>query len=193
MWDLSHYNRGMNVQADLLIEIEAFLAHLGGMAETTFGRLAVNDGKFVRRLREGCNMTLGTIQRTRQFMQDQRDAEATDADIGEQQAVMRDLIRSMIDKTGMDATGLARAAGLAPSTLSRFLYQPVKHLLTARTLAKLARISGVAVPAGIPFATPLERELLNAFRSTDEQGRDMILRLARSLRSDAPGERQAAE
>jgi hypothetical protein len=62
----------MTVQADLLIEIEAFLAarrgQPDGMAETTFGRLAVNDGKFVRRLRDGCNMTLATIDRVRQFI-----------------------------------------------------------------------------------------------------------------------------
>lgn len=67
---------GMNVQADLLIEIEAFLAARRGqpdaMAETTFGRLAVNDGKFVRRLRDGCNMTLATIDRVRKFMRSQQ-------------------------------------------------------------------------------------------------------------------------
>jgi hypothetical protein len=66
----------MTVQADLLIEIEAFLAarrgQPDGMAETTFGRLAVNDGKFVRRLRDGCNMTLATIDRVRQFIRIQQ-------------------------------------------------------------------------------------------------------------------------
>jgi lambda repressor-like predicted transcriptional regulator len=117
-----------------------------------------------------------------------------DADISEQQAVMRDLIRSMMDKTGLDATGLARAAALAPSTLSRFLNQPVKqHLLTMRTLAKLARISGVPVPGGDPLATPREREVIEGFRSTDDQGREMILRFVRSLRSEAPAQREAAE
>jgi hypothetical protein len=61
----------MSVQAELLTEIESFLAERGGMAETTFGRLAVNDGKFVGRLRKGCNMTLATIDRTRRFMKEQ--------------------------------------------------------------------------------------------------------------------------
>lgn len=177
----------------MLTEVEAFLAHRGNMAETTFGRLAVNDGKFVRRLRDGCNMTLATIQRTRQFISDQRDAEETAADISEQQAVMRDLIRSMMEKTGLDATGLARVAALAPSTLTRFLNQPVKHLLTTRTLEKLARISGVSVPHGDPLATPREREVIEAFRSTDDQGREMILRLARSLRINVSEQREAAE
>jgi hypothetical protein len=38
-----------------------------------------------------------------------------------------------------------------------------------------------------------ERELLAAFRSTDRHGRELILRLVRSLRSDAPAQRAAAE
>lgn len=59
----------MTTQSELLAEIEAFLADRGGMAETTFGRLAVNDGKFVRRLREGANMTLATIDRVKVFME----------------------------------------------------------------------------------------------------------------------------
>ena len=59
----------MTVQSELLAEIEAFLAEREGMAETTFGRLAVNDGKLVRRLRDGANMTLATIDRVKAFIQ----------------------------------------------------------------------------------------------------------------------------
>jgi hypothetical protein len=58
----------MTVQSDLLTEVETFLAAQDGMAETTFGRLAVNDGKFVKRLREGANMTLATIDRVKRFI-----------------------------------------------------------------------------------------------------------------------------
>lgn len=60
----------MSVQAELLTEIESYLAKRGDMAETTFGRMAVNDGKLVGRLRAGRNMTLATIERTRQFIDD---------------------------------------------------------------------------------------------------------------------------
>jgi hypothetical protein len=42
------------------------------MAETTFGRLAVNDGKFVGRLRSGANMTLSTVDRVRNFIRQSR-------------------------------------------------------------------------------------------------------------------------
>jgi hypothetical protein len=109
-------------------------------------------------------------------------------DIDDQQAAIRDLIRRMMEKTGLDATGLAREAGISPSTLSRFLYQPVKHLLTARTLAKLSTASGVPVPVGSPLTSALEREVLAGLRSTDEQGQAMILRLVRSLRLGSQAE-----
>lgn len=57
----------MCAQAKLLAEIEAFLPKRG-IKETTFGRLAVNDGKFVQRLREGQNMTLATIEKAHAFI-----------------------------------------------------------------------------------------------------------------------------
>jgi len=44
------------------------------MSATTFGKRAVNDGKLVPRLREGCNMTLATIDRARKFIKGQRQA-----------------------------------------------------------------------------------------------------------------------
>lgn len=64
----------MSTQADLLSEIENFL-RTRKIAETTFGRLAVNDGKFVPRLRLGANMTLSTVDRVREFI---RQHEAAD-------------------------------------------------------------------------------------------------------------------
>ena len=38
------------------------------MAESTFGRRAVNDGKFVARLRDGARVTPETLERVNQFM-----------------------------------------------------------------------------------------------------------------------------
>jgi hypothetical protein len=64
---------GMDTQAQLLAEIEDFLS-TRKMAETTFGRMAVNDGKFVSRLRSGANMTLATIERARVHIKTQRAA-----------------------------------------------------------------------------------------------------------------------
>src|SRR6185437_5169716 len=39
-----------------------------GMAESTFGRLAVNDGKLVNRLRFGGRVTIETVERVMAFM-----------------------------------------------------------------------------------------------------------------------------
>lgn len=55
--------------AALLREIEAY-AKRRGIAETTFGRLAVNDGKFVGRLREGGGVTVRLIEKARKYMRD---------------------------------------------------------------------------------------------------------------------------
>ncbi len=50
-------------------EIEAY-CQSHAIAESTFGRLAVNDGKFVSRLRSGKGVTIKTIERVRNYMSD---------------------------------------------------------------------------------------------------------------------------
>lgn len=55
----------------LLAEIDAFLED-ANMAETTFGRHAVNDGKFVGRLREGAGVTVATVDRVRAYIAGER-------------------------------------------------------------------------------------------------------------------------
>jgi hypothetical protein len=52
----------------LLKEIEAFCRR-SGVAESTFGRQAVNDGKLCLRLRSGKNVTLETADRIRAFIE----------------------------------------------------------------------------------------------------------------------------
>lgn len=51
----------------ILREISDF-CRKAGMAETTFGRLAVNDGKLAQRLRYGGRITTDTLERLRTFM-----------------------------------------------------------------------------------------------------------------------------
>ncbi len=51
----------------LLGSISAFCRKTG-MAESTFGRRAVNDGKFVARLRDGARVTPETLERVNQFI-----------------------------------------------------------------------------------------------------------------------------
>lgn len=51
----------------LLVEIESYCRR-HGIAESTFGRQAVNDGKLCARLRSGRNVTLDTAGRIREFI-----------------------------------------------------------------------------------------------------------------------------
>lgn len=65
----------MSTVTDLLDDIAAFCRR-HDMAETTFGRHAVNDGKFVGRLRSGGSVTVDTIDRVRNYMTNHRQAKA---------------------------------------------------------------------------------------------------------------------
>ena len=46
-------------------------------AESTFGRLVVNDGKLVSRLRDGARITTGTLDKVRAFLSEHRTAAPT--------------------------------------------------------------------------------------------------------------------
>src|SRR5690554_1276107 len=63
----------------LLLEIESF-CRLSGMAESTFGRLAVNDGKLCMRLRSGKDVTLETAKKIRSFINENRPPQAESGD-----------------------------------------------------------------------------------------------------------------
>src|SRR5256884_1059006 len=59
----------------LLSEIADYCRRVG-MAESTFGRRAVNDGKLVGRLRIGGRVTMETVERVRTFMSEHRSVES---------------------------------------------------------------------------------------------------------------------
>src|SRR5438552_17961298 len=52
---------------DILSQIAEFCRH-ADMAESTFGRRAVNDGKLVQRLREGKRITIDTLNRIQAYI-----------------------------------------------------------------------------------------------------------------------------
>lgn len=64
------------------MEVEGLLSEIvdycrrAHVAESTFGRVAVNDGKFVSRLREGGRITTKTLERVRSFMSSQAPAQS---------------------------------------------------------------------------------------------------------------------
>jgi hypothetical protein len=57
------------VTSDALLQDIADYCRSQGISEATFGRLAVNDGKLVARLREGKSITLHTLDRVRAYME----------------------------------------------------------------------------------------------------------------------------
>ena len=58
------------MEAETLLREISDYCRKAGVAESTFGRLAVNDGKFVNRLREGGRITTSTLERVRSFIAD---------------------------------------------------------------------------------------------------------------------------
>lgn len=61
----------MSTVEELISEIEGFCRE-AGIAEATFGTRAVNDGKFVGRLRLGKGITVATVDRVRGYIATQR-------------------------------------------------------------------------------------------------------------------------
>jgi transcriptional regulator with XRE-family HTH domain len=96
------------------------------------------------------------------------------------------------------------AKGIGPKALSLkagLNETYVRDLLKGRSLnprqSHLQKLAegldcGVSDLTGESATVPAERELLAAFRSTDEQGQAMMLRLGRSLRRDDPPADEAA-
>ena len=70
-------------------------------------------------------------------------ASLTEADAHQEQT--RRLVGAMMKLTGRSATGLARAAGLTPSTINRFMHQRVTHTLSQRTMLALMTETFVAI------------------------------------------------
>jgi hypothetical protein len=68
-----HFQVNQGTAESLLGEIEAFCRRTG-IAESTFGRQAVNDGKLCVRLRNGKDVTLETAAKIRSFIENQRSA-----------------------------------------------------------------------------------------------------------------------
>lgn len=65
-WVIAHHDA--RVDNDSIIrEVEGFIAKTG-MAESTLGRKALNDGKAIARLREGKRMWPETIEKLRAFI-----------------------------------------------------------------------------------------------------------------------------
>lgn len=63
----------MSTVSQFLKEVSGFCREFE-ISETTFSRRFANDGKFVDRLKRGKDLTVGTLDRARAYMADQRAA-----------------------------------------------------------------------------------------------------------------------
>src|SRR5580765_4002064 len=115
--------RKMQDAVGLLDSISEFCrrAH---MAESTFGRRAVNDGKFVARLSDGARITPETLERVSVFLTSQG-VEAPTAP-GDLMQLLRVTAQPRLEPKATDAEG-------APSRNFRFFDDRQKYLLFVST------------------------------------------------------------
>src|SRR5262249_27656569 len=68
-----HQGRASGTSEEILGEIREF-CRATQPAGSTFGRLVVNDGKLVSRLRDGAKITTGTLDKVRAYLSEHRPA-----------------------------------------------------------------------------------------------------------------------
>jgi len=126
----------MNAQ-DLLQEISDYCRHTG-LAESTFGRRAVNDGKLTTRLRNGGRITTDTLDRIRSFISTNRTASAARPTVIERPREAANLPAPL----PTPLTALAPAHSLVPTSEGdpqrnfRFFDNRQKYLLFVNTCSE---------------------------------------------------------
>ncbi len=117
----------LTVSDGTLLDRIAEFCRRNTMAESTFGRHAVNDGKFVARLRDGARITPETLERVSTFMG--RHGMAAPASPSE--------LRQLIRVSGRPAPAADKAPGEdAPSRNFRFFDNRQKYLLFVNTCSE---------------------------------------------------------
>jgi hypothetical protein len=131
---------------------------------------------------------------------------AATAAVSAQQEQTRGLITAMLTLTRLSASALAREAGLTPSTLNRFMHQPVRHTLSQRTLLSLmiatfrrmkaqgiAALDAGALSVIAPVLPAFERAILEQAPDAERVLKEIKLRtgaglatLARQDKTSAP-------
>lgn len=88
-------------------------------------------------------------------------------------------VRQAMADTGLSATALARAAGMSPSTLTRFLAGGGKSILSTVSVAKIQKVAAsygtASRPGAKPANNPSEDILLAAFRNLSESEQETLL------------------
>ena len=156
----------MNSATDALLgEIETY-CRISGIAESTFGKLVVNDGKLCARLRDGKNVTLDTADRIRSFINERQQPHATDSGVKTGTSVEGD--DAMTDRNSKQA---ARATNRSSSA---------SRGATASASAQV-QTQTPAPPDDRPFRFYDNRQKYLAFVNTTNEKRKVAERAAREL------------
>jgi hypothetical protein len=106
-------------------------------------------------------------------------------DLAAHQDETRRLVRAMMALTNLTASGLARAAGLTPSTLNRFMNKDVGHTLSSRTLlALMAETFTLISPRAVTTLDPAAVAVLATAIPVFERGILELTPAARTLLSE---------
>jgi hypothetical protein len=125
----------MNAQ-ELLQEISEYCRNTG-LAESTFGRRAVNDGKLASRLRHGGRITTETLDRIRAFMASNRNAPARPTVIARPaERVHEQIPAPPLAASPMPAGVPVPANGQDPQQNFRFFDNRQKYLLFVNTCSE---------------------------------------------------------
>jgi SAM-dependent methyltransferase len=121
----------------LLGEISDYCRKVG-MAESTFGRRAVNDGKFVSRLRIGGRITTETVERVRSFIQQHPTLDSRK--FGRLRSPMENM-RTALSTGGAASKAVVPATPVQPQTTAaagnfRFYDNRQKYLLFVNTCSE---------------------------------------------------------
>jgi hypothetical protein len=108
-----------------------------GVAESTFGRLVVNDGKFVNRLRDGGRITTTTFQRVRAYI---ANGSARDRDTGRLSTLDRNNGAGGLAPS-YAALGASSAPGAGKDHNFRFFDNRQKYLLFVHTCSEKAVVA----------------------------------------------------
>ncbi len=91
----------------------------------------------------------------------------TDKSEDETQVKIRQRIKKALGVTGWSPSRLAKEAGLAASTLSRFLYQPVKYTISLKTMAKVDTAVKKYLDS-LPFGSEVMEKQLRYFKTAPD-------------------------
>ena len=111
-------------------------------AESTFGRLVVNDGKLVSRLRDGARITTATLDKVRAYLSEHRSAPSSQGDPAQSKSSQgkSSQVKSSQSKSSASAKPLnGAAAAIAPPGF-RFFDNRQKYLLFVSTCSEKTEI-----------------------------------------------------